>query len=185
MRWFFVLGFFILLFFIPIPIKIRLIYKDKILNLYLYSFKININKKIKNIKEKLPKPPKKKKAFDKDFLTFDNIKIILHRIKSSRFKPTLRLSIGIEYGLIDAFSTGIAYGVFHSFSPFIYEALSVPFKTKRYKLNLKPNFNQLELAAVIESIIFINLAKIIYMAIIVLITIRKIKKADKYACANA
>lgn len=185
MRWFFVLGFFIFLFFIPIPVKIRLIYKDKILNLYVYSFKININKKIKQFKEKPSKPEKKKKGFDKSIINLDSIKLIVHKINCSRFKPTLRFLVNIEYGLIDAFSTGIAYGVIHSLSPFIYEALSVPFKIKKYNLKPKPNFNQLKLSAVLESIIFINLAKIIYMLLIVLATIRKIKKADKCACANA
>jgi hypothetical protein len=170
----------LLLFFIPIPIKITVTYKNNHLCLFVYKFNIKLSKKEK---KKLNKDAKKSyRSFN---ITFSDIMDLIHEIDCLRFKPTLRMKIILDYGLVDASSTGIAFGVLNSFSPFIFRLLSIMFKVKKYDLKINPNFNQLMLKGSIKSIIFISLAKIIYIMIKAIKQLKFIKQKNNYACSNA
>jgi hypothetical protein len=180
MKWgIFILFTVMFLFLVPIPIKITLAYIDNHLCLYIYKFKIKLQKKENKKKTKRPKKTNRKFQFD-----LEDMKLLAHKIDCNRFKPTLRLNISLDYGLWDAYSTGISYGVINSLSPFIYNLLTIIFKVKKYDMELKPDFDELVLAAVIKSIIFINLAKITYMAVLILKSIKFTKHKNNYACEN-
>ncbi|HEY5588110.1 MAG TPA: hypothetical protein VIK86_04040, partial [Candidatus Paceibacterota bacterium] len=88
----------------PIPLKITLKYSNKVLEIYIY------NKKIKAKSPSKDKVNSKIKAIEKgmgkiDFfksLTFNDLKLIIHKIKNLKFKPTIILNTKLEYGFDDA-----------------------------------------------------------------------------------
>jgi hypothetical protein len=180
MKWdIFILFTVVFLFLVPIPIKITLTYIDNHLYLYLYKFEIKLGKKMKK-----KKTQQLEKTFRKFEFDLNDIKLLAHKIDCNKFKPTLRINIRMDYGLWDAYSTGIAYGLINSLSPYIYNLLTIIFKVKKYDMKLKPNFDDLVLDAVIKCIIFINLAKITYMSILILKSIKSTKHKNNYACEN-
>lgn len=180
MKWgIFILFTVVLLFLVPIPIKITLAYIDNHLCLYLYKFEIKLEKKMKK-----KKTQQLKKTFRKFEFDLDDIKLLAHKIDCNKFKPSLRMNISLNYGLWDAYSTGIAYGLISSLSPYIYNLLIIIFKMKKYDTKLKPDFDNLVLDAVIKCIIFINLAKITYMAVLIFKSIKSTKHKNNYACEN-
>ncbi|WP_418921794.1 DUF2953 domain-containing protein [Clostridium aestuarii] len=113
----------------------------------------------KKKKKKIRKSFKKKKKI--------SLKKLIRIIKSfktthSLFKPLLILNIDLIYGFNDAAITGITYGLLWELNRNLYNFLSIYFKNKKFKVNIKPNFNQSILEAKIKGIIFTNLVKIIY-----------------------
>lgn len=186
MRWsFFILLAIVFLLFVPIPIVIKLSFIDNKLSMYIFKFKVKLHKKenkktvdkkgkLSSIKEKL-----------KDKVSLSDISLIIHKINCNRFKPTLRIYIDLNYGLFDASSTGITYGVLNTFPPFMNQLLSLVFKVRKFDLKVKPDFNRLMLDTTVKSIIFINLAKIIYMILLIIKVFKLIKDKKAYACSNA
>ena len=180
MKWgIFIIFTVLFLLLVPIPIKITLAYIDNRLCLYLFNFKINLQKKRNNKEDN-----KFKKASKKLNLDLTDVKLLVHKVDCNKFKPTLRMNITLDYGLLDACSTGIAYGLINSLSPFIYKLLTMIFKVKKFKMELKPNFEDLVLSAKIKSIIFINLAKIMYILVIIVKSIKFTKHKDIYTYKN-
>jgi hypothetical protein len=181
MRWdTFILFTVIFLFLVPIPIKITLSYIDNHLCLYIYGFKIKLQRKEKKKK----KPKLMKKISEKVKIDFTDVKLLVHKVEGNKFKPTVRMNISLDYGLWDAYSTGMAYGLISSLSPFIQNLLTIIFKVKKYNMELKPDFDDLVLSASVKSIIFINLAKIMYIVVILIKSIKFIKHKNNYACKN-
>jgi hypothetical protein len=178
MNWFFyIILAIILILLVPIPVKLTVAYEDNKLCLYIYNFNIKLDKKAKakskKAKKKVPKIPE---------LELSDLKELINRIDCSRFKPTLRMHISLIYGLLDACSTGVAYGIINSLSPFLYKMLTIVFKVKKFKLDVKPDFDQLIINTRIKSIIFINLGKIIYILMIILKFFKAIKQKHNEPC---
>jgi hypothetical protein len=147
--------------FIPIPIKINLNYKNSSLNLFLYNFKINFRKREKN-----------KKKYNLDFLkkfdyNADNIKNILNNINFFKYKPKLNITIKLKIGFFDASTTALIYGILNSISSLIYTSLNTIFKINYYKLDIDPDFKNDVINIDLSSIVFVNLAKIIYIIILI------------------
>lgn len=172
MSWiFYIFILLIFLIFIPIPIKIKLTYIDFKLSVFLYGFKINLNKKTKNNKKKAYKS-KPKKKFD---YNLDNIRTIIHDVDCSKYKPKLNISIRLKLGFFDASITALIYGMLHSLSPLIYRILNMIFKITSYKFDVNPEFKNDIINIELRSIIFISLAKIIYVSILIKNSIKRIK----------
>lgn len=163
----------LLILILPIPIEIKLIYKDNIFQFYIYNFEVNLKKRTKKkIKRRTANAAKKSKKID-----FDSAKLILHKIDCAKFKPTLKMNMKIKLGTGDASYTGISCGALYYFSPIIYRILEVIFKIKSYNFDVKPDFDNLSLNTYINSIIFVSFAKIIYMLILLINSVKVIKKS--------
>lgn len=150
----------ILLLIIPIPIKFKLSYVDKNLNVYVYN--INVLKKINSLKKKSSNKNKNKKK-----PSLENFKFIISSLDQNKFKPTLRLKLNSEYGLDDAACTAVFYGLISTFYPFLLRILDCFFKIKKQSIYIVPNFNKFIFKLEVNSIIFVNLAKVIYISYII------------------
>lgn len=150
----------------PIPIKITLKYLNKDLEILIYNKKINIKKSlVSDNKNKLNYTTNNKsiKSFFKSLILNDK-KLIIRQAKNLKFKPTLTLKTEIEYGLDDAALVAILFGLIHSTYNFLYVILLIFVKIKKNDFKVIPHFEKNDLYIVIASIIYINTAKIIYMA---------------------
>jgi hypothetical protein len=153
----------------PIPLKITLKCSNKVLEIYIY------NKKLK------PKLPSKKdldcnpkENFIKS-LNFNDMKLIIYKIRNLKLKPRLILNTKIEYGFDDAALVAILFGLIHTTYSFIYLFLINFVKVKNIDLKVIPHFEENDFNLEILSIIYMNLVKIIYMAFIMSICLIKIK----------
>jgi hypothetical protein len=143
---------------IPIPIKFKLKYVDG--NLAMHIYNIDLISKIKSSK-------KKDKLKDKRIPSLQNFKFLLSSLNRNKFKPTLRLKLNLQYGLDDAAYTAIFYGLISALSPSIIKILNCFFKIKKQSISIIPNLNKLILKLELESIIFVNLVKVIYISYII------------------
>ena len=158
-----------IIFFIPIPIKIKFIYEDKIAKLFIYKFNVNI----KEFLNKKKSPVAVKKTKNKRNIKFQNVKAILKDISSSKFKPRLKLKVKMDYGFSDAAITGLSYGLINIICPIIFELFNSIFKIKNFEYDLNPDFNNAKVKLQANSIIFISLVNVMYMVFIIFRNIRK------------
>lgn len=172
MKLFFILLVILLIFFIPIPIKLNIYYSAADYYIKLYRFTILSKNKLENKKKNLNKdePVIKKKRkyiplFDKEIsaksIISDFIKLNI------KFKPLLRIKFSLEYSLNDSARTAISYGILCQTPPIIYTLLKIPFSIRKFNYNITPVFEDKFLLKIeTSSIIFLSLANIIYMIII-------------------
>lgn len=147
----------------PIPLKLTLKYWNKVLEIFIYNKKIVLKKPSDtDINNNLEATAKS--SFIKS-LDYDDIKLIIYKVMSLKFKPTLTLITKLEYGLNDAALAAILYGLIHTIHSFMYMLLLNFFKVKKTDLKVTPHFVENDFSMEISSIIYINLGKIIYMAI--------------------
>ncbi|GAA0780187.1 DUF2953 domain-containing protein [Hathewaya limosa] len=180
MRYTIVLGItliFIVLLFFPIPLKIYVKFIEKNFNFYIYLFNFQLNKK------KHDKNKEKSKELN-DF-SFKKLLKRIFRNGSKEFnyifkkKLKAKLKANIDYGFGDACETGISYGLFWVGIDTLLNYLTQYFKFKECDINVKPYFNEKKLNLVIESIIYLNLVKIIYILIKFTIIKKKTKEEEK------
>lgn len=156
--------------FLPIPLKLKFETFNKDYDIYLYNFSLKklIKKNAKDKKKpevKTKAKPKTKKILDKGSL--------IRSLKNNKFKLKLKFSFMLDYGLADAFHVAMIFPLLNSISPFLFFILEIPFSIKKYKMVINPKFNCNFLKLEIESIIFLSLAKIIYMTILIFKNISK------------
>lgn len=164
--------------FIPLPFSIRLHYIDEP-QIYIYKFKLNIKHIQRRIKKSKLEKVKCDKNDDKDLISkLMYYKEMIIDINEIKYKPKIRLRLRSHYGLDDAALTGISYGVISAFLANMYEVLNIFFSIKEYDISVEPEYNKLTFDCDLKCIIFISLAKIIYMGIFFLKTIKKSKKLD-------
>lgn len=177
MRWiYYIVIIIIVLIIFPIPIKLTFTFIDNNPNLYIYHFKINVQKNIDKAKRlKSKSKPKKRIKF-----SMNDFKIILHRINCAKYKPTLRMKIISNLGFWDASATAVLCGALYSLFPTLRNLLSIIFKIKNYDFILQPEYNKEIVATQINSIIFINLAKIIYMFLLIRKALKHIKECQRH-----
>ena len=178
----------ILILFIPIPLKFKIHYsKDryyiKFYNINLLSNDGGILNKLLNKKEKTTKKKKKRKTKSEDPKKYTNIdpkkrkfdidyklliKNIYFELSRNKFKPSIKFNSDTIYSLGDASRTTIFLGVFYNINPILLYIFSTIFKVKVLDNDFKPIFkDQILFEITISSIITFNLAKIIYMGIII------------------
>ena len=82
-----------------------------------------------------------------------------------RYKTHIKIKVKLVYGLDDAAYTAITYGLIPTLSTFIFAIIKNIFVVKKKEIHVKPVFNSFYFNLEISSIIYISLAKIIYMYI--------------------
>ncbi|MGH4125648.1 MAG: DUF2953 domain-containing protein [Clostridium sp.] len=174
----------------PIPLKITLKYKNKALGIYIYNKKIKakspskdkVNSKIKTIEKGI-----KKIDFFKT-LTYNDLNLIIYKIKNLKFKPTIILNTTLEYGFDDAAFVAIIFGLIHSTYSFFYLLLQNFTKVKKINLKVIPHFKENDVNMEISSIIYTNLGKIIYISFVMISCLINIKhkktNLNKYKGGN-
>jgi len=171
----------------PIPIKITLIYANEIFTLKIYN-KVIIPSKTKKTKAK----NKNKRS---DYVKTDNeekisklklkdLKGIIELFINSKFKFTLRTKFRVDYSIEDAAINAITYGFLYQITAFISTILNLFFKVKNFTptINIKYNENFFKFES--TSIIFINIAKIIYMFIVIFYHLIKVRKTSSFDKVN-
>ncbi len=171
----------------PIPIKITLIYANEI-----FTFKI-YNKVIIPSKTKKTKAKNKYKRSDYvkthneekiSKLKIKDLKGIIELFINSKFKFTLRTKFTMDYSIEDAAINAITYGFLYQITAFISTILNLFFKVKNFTptINIKYNENFFKFES--TSIIFINIAKIIYMVIVIFYHFIKVRKTSSFDKVN-
>ncbi len=171
----------------PIPIKITLIYANEIFTLKIYN-KVIIPSKTKKTKAKnekkwsdYVKTPNEEKISK---LKLKDLKGIIELFINSKFKFTIRTKFRMDYSIEDAAINAIAYGFLYQITAFISTILNLFFKVKDFTptINIKYNENFFKFES--TSIIFINIAKIIYMVIVIFYHLIKVRKTSSFDKVN-
>lgn len=159
---------------IPIPIKFKIKYNEKKLRFTLYN--IDITDKMNYFKNKTKLDIKYKE--DRIPIFSNTLKGSLNSLKAIKFKPSLKIRINVDYGLDDAAQTALAFGLISTFISILLKVSSSFIHIKDEKVNIKPEFDKLILILEIDSIIFINLAKVIYISVIIYNNLRNKEKIN-------
>ncbi|MEY8762260.1 MULTISPECIES: DUF2953 domain-containing protein [Clostridium] len=143
--------------FSPIPVKIKIKYANR-----KFAFKIYNSDIASKITLGRSSP---KNTAEKSKLYF-----LINVLKSADFKNTkfrlpIKLDIKLRYNLGDAAATALAYGIICSLKIFFLKKLNELFHIKKYSDSIEPDFNNSHIKLEITSIIYISLAKIIYIYI--------------------
>ncbi len=169
-NWLIILLILFLIFIIPFPIKIYFMYNmdELIIKILWKTYKFTPKDLTKRQRDTVNKAEKStKKSLNIRKFTFKQIKYILQNLKNNTLKPSINMSIELTYGVDDAALTGILYGIIYNIYSYVQYYTYSCFKVKDMKLNLYPEFNKKIIDAKVNSIIYINLVKIIYMFIII------------------
>lgn len=167
---------------VPIPIKFKATFKKGLYSISIYNIILFSNndgiarrflkKKDLNAKDNLNKGKDKVKSKNKI-----NFRKLYSSLNNNKFKPKLKFNADIDYSLNDAANTALLYGLLCNLNPVLYKVFSVIFAIKHIKLNIVPKFKDMILLEFsINSIITLNLAQIIYMLFLVLMSLRKEKE---------
>lgn len=171
----------------PIPIKITLIYANEIFTLKIYN-KVIIPSKTKKTRAK---NKNKRSDYVKTHneekiskLKFKDLKGIIELFINSKFKFTIRTKFRMDYSIEDAAINAITYGFLYQITAFISTILNLFFKVKNFTptINIKYNENFFKFES--TSIIFINIAKIIYMVIVIFYHLIKVRKTSSFDKVN-
>lgn len=172
---FIIFSIIILIFFFPIPLKIRIEYYDKNLSFKVYKYTIyssnngienELFKKIIKKKSKINKNKNiQEKKINKKKISF---KKLYKNLSSNKIKPKLKLTCNLNYGLEDAALCAMLYGVLCNIPNILYLILSIVFKVKFLNLDIKPNFEKFTFSIGISSIFYFNIANIIYILILLI-----------------
>lgn len=180
----FIIALIILLF--PIPLKIKLVFINKELKIFIYkkeikpSNKIDLNETLDKIKNKEAETENNdNKIKNKEQKNKVSAKVLLHICLNNLFKPTLKINFNINFGFNDASITALFYGFINTIPGFIYNILCKFFKIKSFKFNTQPIFNTEMVSIEISSIIFVNLVKVIYISLKIALLYFKEKKNMK------
>lgn len=155
------LSLLLILFFIPIPLKITIQYTDKKFHFFIYNKDIlKKSKKHNNSKSNINSKVRRKSNFSiKDLGDFADI------LDSSLFKFNIKFSFNLNLGLENASTLAILFGILNSFNIFVYKILSLGFNIKKFQFNIVPKFNKKLIYLESESIIYITIAKLIYISL--------------------
>lgn len=175
----FIILIIILIFFIPIPLKISIYYSIKDYYIKFYRFIIfseQKNKLKKNIKRKLYNHKntneknlknKKKSKFNLNNFKGRNISPLILKLYNSSFKPKLNFKCNIDYSLNDAAKTAVFYGVMCELPSLVHLISNILFKSNKFTFDINPVFeDEFLLKIEISSIIFLSFAHIIYVLIL-------------------
>lgn len=162
-----IIFFILVILFIPLKIRIILSFdKCSCMEIYIYNYNIknsNIYKKLtsKEKKAKKAKEPKKN-------INLNTLWLLLKKLDNNSYKPKLYLNSNIDFQVEDAAYTAMIYGISNALIPFVERFINVFFSISSFKIHVNPLFNnENSVSFNIKSIIKVNLAKLIYMAIII------------------
>ncbi|AND84560.1 DUF2953 domain-containing protein [Clostridium tyrobutyricum] len=168
----FIVILFLIIIFIPFPVKLHIFYNNKKLNLYFFNInilnKITSNKKEFNINSA--------NSIKQLATTIKKSRMVFKRLLKIKYKPKINIDIDIVYGLDDAAYTAILYGLINSLTHSLLIILSRLFILKKQKINIKPCFNKSYFKLEINSIIYVSFVKIIYIILSLYIDNKSLKK---------
>ena len=183
----FLLLILLFLLFFTINLKFKLVFSEKDFKINLYKFEIlSLNKILGAHKEKkeiskkgnkdtkIKKSSKKKRTFLKPPSNLTIAKLI-KLLTKSKFKPSLKIVLDLNFSSEDAALTAILYGFIHQILSLIYTRLDCFFKLKKFTGNINPKFNNENyLFFEVQGIITINFAQIIYIGFLYLLNFKKL-----------
>ena len=153
--------------FIPIPIKIQIEFSNNNFLLRLYNYRIFSSKKgienkfiRKNLSKDSSSKKKSKKIKNKKRISIKNL---YYYISKNKYKPKLKITSSLTYGIEDAAICAMLYGIISNIPNLLYFLLSIIFKVKKLHFNIQPKFNTNLLSFYICSIFYFNIANIIYI----------------------
>jgi hypothetical protein len=173
----FILILFFLLIVVPIPIKVKVKYNDMKLDFYVYN--INLNDKIRFIKKRTKRIVDTKP--DRIHAFINTLQTSSYLTRKLKFKPALKIKLDLLYGLDDAAYTALLHGVITSFYPILIQFVNLFFKVKESNIKIQPEFNKFIVNLEIDSIISVNLVKVIYISFI---SYRHLRKSKNENLAN-
>jgi len=171
----------------PIPIKITLIYSKEIFTLKIYNKTIIPSEGKKTEKKRQQKPKKHIETFGGEEISkfkLKDIKDIFEFFINSKLKASIRTKINVEYAIEDAAANAIAYGFLHQFTGFIAVILNLFFKVNDFNSSINTKYNENFFKFKSSSIIFINIATIIYMITVIFYRYKKGRKHSSYKNVN-
>lgn len=175
------LSLFLILIFVPLPIKITFLYTETNYYIKIYNHNLLSKSKPKKIKKQTIRKKKNKKSYIKTSLKSIPPNILLNFLDKNLYKPKIKIKGKIDYSLNDAALTAISYGIISSILPFIYKVITIIFNPKKINLPINPLFKNKFLVNIdINSIIFLSIAQIIYILFILLKAIIYKKEVTLY-----
>lgn len=138
----------------PIPVKLKIVYKNGQFTVYIYNMKLS-------------KTTLKGRKKDKGKTNLTNLLNTFLSLKNNKLKPVIKLDVNFTYGFDDPAYTAIVYGLICSSYRIFTDILSSMFKIKKYHIHVLPSMNKVICDFQLNSIIFINLVKIIYIQFII------------------
>lgn len=177
MNFIYIIIIIVIILLIPIPLKTTVVFKDKNLNIYLYRFKIystiRKEKKIEKVEEELVKEGRILDIIKEKF-TYEGVRKIMKSLCCNPIKPKVKMNYSLEYGFDDASTTAISYGIAHQIISALNIFINVPLKlvNSQYKINPIFNSEKFFIHLNIKSIISVNLVKIIYIVVLVVLSLK-------------
>ncbi|MEG1256369.1 DUF2953 domain-containing protein [Clostridium sp.] len=171
----------------PIPIKITLIYSKEIFTLKIYNKTIIPSKRKKARKKRKEKPKKYTETFGREEISkfkLRDIKDIFEFIINSKLKASIRTKINVEYSIEDAAVNAVVYGLLHQFTGYIAVILNLFFKVNDFDSSINTRYNENFFKFKSSSIIFINIATIIYIITVIFYGYKKGRKHSFYKNVN-
>lgn len=156
----------LVIFLIPIPLKLCLYYKNGKIVIQIFNFK----KSIKRAKEKGNKIKIKHKNKQK-FTNYDYVNIV-KKVDNNPLKFRVKLNIKINYGLEDAADTAILYGIIWSIYPFTERLLKIVFSFKTLNLELNPEYNQKKIQMDFKIFTLFNILILLFNIIYIIIILK-------------
>ena len=161
---FILLLIFTMILLLPIPLKIKLIYLNKNLQLWIYNKQFNLDKKEDRASiKKLNKKLKYKDKIHSKKLNINHYRRILSNLRRNKYKITIKLYSKINYSFEDAAATAIIYGFLHQASSLTYGILNHFFYVKDFNTEIKAEYNKSYINLEIKGIVLFNFAKLIYI----------------------
>lgn len=162
-----IIFFILVILFIPLKIRITLSFdKCSGMEIYIYNYNIKNSNIYKNLTSKEKKAKKAKEP--KKNINLNTLWLLLKKLDNNSYKPKLYLNSNIDFQVEDAAYTAVIYGISNALIPFIERFINVFFSISSFKIHVNPLFNnENSVSFNIKSIIKVNLAKLIYMAIII------------------
>lgn len=162
-----IIFFILVILFIPLKVRITLSFdKCSGLQIFIYNYNIKTSKTYKKLTSKEKKAKKAKEP--KKNININTLWLLLKKLDNNSYKPKLYLNSNIDFQVEDAAYTAMIYGISNALIPFIKRFINVFFSISSFKIHVNPLFNnENSVSFNIKSIIKVNLAKLIYMAIII------------------
>lgn len=162
-----IIFFILVILFIPLKVRITLSFdKCSGLQIFIYNYNIKTSKIYKKLTSKEKKAKKAKEP--KKNININTLWLLLKKLDNNSYKPKLYLNSNIDFQVEDAAYTAMIYGISNALIPFIERFINVFFSISSFKIHINPLFNnENSVSFNIKSIIKVNLAKLIYMAIII------------------
>ena len=182
MKLIFIFFIILLIFFIPIPIKINMHYSATNYYIKLYGFTIISRNKFENKKKLIPKtktivdnvPNAFKRFYNSINFKALDYRSLISKLYNLKFKPSLKINLFFNYSLNDAARTAIFYGILCQIPPLIYLLLNISFNVHKFNMNINPIFEDKFLLKIeTSSIFFLSIANAIYIIIILFKFIKK------------